>query len=88
MLQPDCSCESDVGDMGPSPWHIEQSKEDGKLYLFKNGSRMKAEGNFKDSDRLWVSYVLNGRRHKDDKQYIVVSIHSTVCNNIMLLHYG
>ena len=54
--------------MGPSPWHIEQSKEDGKLYLFKNGSRMKAEGNFKDGDRPWVSYVLNAWRHEDDNK--------------------
>lgn len=63
--------------MGPSPWYVELSEEDGKLYIFKNGSRMKAEGNYKDGDRPFISYVLNARRHLSDdgKLYIVVSLH-------------
>ena len=64
-----------------SPWYVEFNEEDGKLYIFKNGSRMKAEGNYKDGERPFISYVLNARRHlsEDGKLYIVVSLIHVRC---------
>ena len=47
----------------------------------KNGSRMKAEGNYKDGDGPFISNMLNARRHlsEDGKLYIVVSLIHVCC---------
>lgn len=55
----------------PSTWHIEFSEESKRLYLFKNGERMKAEGNFKDGERPFIGGLLHVRPH--GKEYLVVS---------------
>ena len=56
----------------------------GKLYIFKNGSRMKAEGNYKDGDRPFISNVLNTRRHLSDDGKLY--LHSGKLNPCSLSH--
>ena len=60
----------------PSPWYFKQNDNDKKLYLYKNGSRLRFEtNNCSGGEKPLIGNVLSVRNHVDSgKRYLIVSV--------------
>lgn len=56
------------------PWYFAKG-ESGRVYLYRDGERMKAWGNFRDEERPLISHIKSAKPFVEgDVEYIVVRI--------------
>ena len=55
------------------PWYFAKGDDD-RVYLYRDGERIKAWGNFRDEERPLISHIKNAKRFVESGvEYIVVS---------------